>query len=442
MSEPEPIYWTNEKRKLSDLIPWDINPAQIGKDEARRLEESLDQFGQVHPIAISPDNEIYDGHQRKAVWGASKKFGQDYEVDVRVSSRELTEQERKKLVIYLRKGTVGTFDFDILANNFELDDLLEWGFERKELDLDLWAGEPAEDPGAQIDRAEELREKWGVELGQLWQLGEHRLICGDCTDAAVVKRVMGGEKAELMFTSPPYADMREYSGNDLSIETLVMIFPIWGNSTNYFVINLGIQFKNDEVYEYWDYWIAAARASGLKFLSWNVWDRINATSVSHQTKMFAITHEWVIVFGKQTKEINRTWDKSKESKAREKYYRVNGNGQKVTTRRQPDGSVKDSVIGTIYDNKNMGTVFTGYAEMERNIDHPARFPIEFPFAYIGAMTNHDDIVSDPFLGSGTTLIACERLGRKCRAVEISPAYCAVAIQRWFDMTGGEPVLVD
>lgn len=129
------ITWTNEKRKLSELIPWPINPAQIGKDEAKRLEESLDEFGQVQSIAISPTNEIYDGHQRKAVWGASKKFGIDYEVDVRVSSRELTERERKKLVIFLRKGTVGQFDFDTLANNWEVDDLLEWGFNQKDLQL-------------------------------------------------------------------------------------------------------------------------------------------------------------------------------------------------------------------------------------------------------------------------------------------------------------------
>jgi len=127
------ITWTNSTRKLSDLIPWEINPAQIGKDEAKRLEESLTEFGQIQTIAISPTNEIYDGHQRQAVWGASRKFGKDYEVDVRVSSRELTEQERKKLVIYLRKSTVGEFDFDILANNWDFDELIDWGFKSWEL---------------------------------------------------------------------------------------------------------------------------------------------------------------------------------------------------------------------------------------------------------------------------------------------------------------------
>jgi len=131
------ITWTNSTRKLSELIPWEINPAQIGKDEAKRLEESLADFGQIQTIAVSPTNEIYDGHQRQAVWGASRKFGKDYEVDVRVSSRELTELERKKLVIYLRKGTVGEFDFDVLANNWNFNELLDWGFTEHELGIGI-----------------------------------------------------------------------------------------------------------------------------------------------------------------------------------------------------------------------------------------------------------------------------------------------------------------
>jgi ParB-like chromosome segregation protein Spo0J len=142
------LTWTNSTRKLSELIPWPINPAQIGKDEARRLEESLEEFGQVQTIAISPTNEIYDGHQRQTVWGASRKFGMDYVVDVRVSSRELTEQERKKLVIFLRKGTVGEFDWDVLANNFETSDLLEWGFTEKELSLDSLDDSGLPSPGS------------------------------------------------------------------------------------------------------------------------------------------------------------------------------------------------------------------------------------------------------------------------------------------------------
>jgi hypothetical protein len=136
VSDNGKITWTNETRKLSDLVPWPRNPALIKDKQAELLLESLEEFGQVQPLAISPDNEIYDGHQRKNVWGMAEKYGPDFEVDVRVSNRLLTEKEREKLAILLRKGAVGEIDFDVLANEFEVDDLLDWGFNERELELD------------------------------------------------------------------------------------------------------------------------------------------------------------------------------------------------------------------------------------------------------------------------------------------------------------------
>ena len=171
------ITWTNERRKLSQLIPWPRNPRQIKRPQVERLQASLEEFGQVEPVAIGPDGELYNGHQRLKSW--MQRFG-DIEIDVRVSSRPLSEKEREKLTVLLHKGAAGEWDFDTLANEFEFGELIEWGFDEKEL---LGAGfekdgAQGEDPGAQVDKAEELRAKWGVESGQLWQLGEHRLICG------------------------------------------------------------------------------------------------------------------------------------------------------------------------------------------------------------------------------------------------------------------------
>lgn len=130
------ITWTNETRKLSQLIPWEHNPRLTRHEQAERMVDSLDTFGQVQTIAIGPDDGIYDGHQRKFVWSAAEQFGPDYEVDVRVSSRELTERERQQLVVYLHKGATGEWDFDELANwDVEIDDLLEWGFSEYDLEL-------------------------------------------------------------------------------------------------------------------------------------------------------------------------------------------------------------------------------------------------------------------------------------------------------------------
>ena len=378
------IVWTNEKRRLGDLIPWEINPAQIGKREAERLEESLDEFGQVQTIAISPENEIYDGHQRKVVWSVSKKFGADYVVDVRVSSRPLTEQERKKLVIYLRKGAVGEFDWDILANNWEVDDLLEWGFTEKELEIggfDL-DGDKPEDPGEQIDRAEELREKWGVEPGQTWILGDHWIECGDSTDSEVIDRMCGDNDIDMVWSDPPFGKggyagrggkLDAVQGDDADDETIEEFYLV-GDAPEVYVC------CDWETY----YHLLASRGKPRSLIVW-------AKQVFGMGRGYRRQHEFIGYYGE--------FDSTTESDL----WNIDRGG--------------------------------GYI-------HPTQKPVELPERAIKNSTNPGDIVLDPFLGSGTTLIACERLGRKCRAVEISPAYCAVAIQRWVDMTGGTPVILD
>ena len=163
------ITWTNEKRTLSQLIPWPRNPRLIKGASVKRLQQSFDEFGQVETVAVGPGNEVYNGHQRLKSW--LTEYG-DVEVDVRVSSRPLTEKEREKLTVYLHKGATGEFDFEILANEFELSDLLDWGFTSFDFGIEDEKPEPAEDPGAQIDKADALREKWGVETGMMFGLGK------------------------------------------------------------------------------------------------------------------------------------------------------------------------------------------------------------------------------------------------------------------------------
>ena len=133
------LTWTNDKRRLGELMPWPQNPRQIRKEDADRLADSLDQFGQVQTIAIDPDGEIVDGHQRQNVWAALDRYGPEYEVDVRVASRELTERERQQLSVYLHRGAVGDWDWDSLANwDVEIGELVAWGFEESDLiGLDL-----------------------------------------------------------------------------------------------------------------------------------------------------------------------------------------------------------------------------------------------------------------------------------------------------------------
>lgn len=132
MSDNGAITWANEKRHLSQLIPWERNPRQIKGEQARRLQESWEEFGQPETIAIGPEDEVYNGHQRLKTW--SKRFG-DIEVDVRVASRALTEKEREKLTIFLHHGAVGELDKDKLKS-FDREELLEWGLPKKDLPTD------------------------------------------------------------------------------------------------------------------------------------------------------------------------------------------------------------------------------------------------------------------------------------------------------------------
>jgi hypothetical protein len=147
------IAWRNVVRRLAELKPWPRNPRQIKSAEAERLAESFAEFGQVETIAIGPDNEVYNGHQRLNVLLA--KHGRDFMVECRQASRALTEKEREKLTIFLHKGAVGEWDFDILANEFEVDDLLEWGFKGWEIGIP----EEVNDPNAEWVGMPEFEQK-------------------------------------------------------------------------------------------------------------------------------------------------------------------------------------------------------------------------------------------------------------------------------------------
>ena len=165
------ITWTNDNRKLSDLEPWEHNPKRMTRKQAAGLRLSIERFGFAVPFLVSPDGDIYDGHQRQALMNAIKEYGPDAVVDVRVSSRPLTDDERRELVVRLKQNQAG-WDFEMLPNLYEREELLEWGFEPEE--LGMFPDEPAgDDPGPQVDRAAELREKWGVKTGDLWGMGKY-----------------------------------------------------------------------------------------------------------------------------------------------------------------------------------------------------------------------------------------------------------------------------
>lgn len=150
------LTWTNQRRKLSQLKPWQRNPRHIKDKQAKLLAESFNDFGQVETIAIGPDGDIYNGHQRLSVLAG--KHGMDYEVDVRVSSRELSEKERERLTVYLHRGATGEWSWDELAN-WDMSDLLSWGFEEKDFPFDV---APLVEEGKATLPETKYKEQYGV----------------------------------------------------------------------------------------------------------------------------------------------------------------------------------------------------------------------------------------------------------------------------------------
>lgn len=257
--------------------------------------------------------------------------------------------------------------------------------------------------------------------GNIITLGNHRVLCGDCTNPEDVSRLMQDNHAKLLFTSPPYSDIYEYFGNNLAPSHLARFIPNFRDYADILCVNLGIKKYDHEIITYWDDYISAAHECGLKLLSWNVWDKINPGSIAQQQFMFPLRHEFIFVFGKSPVKLNRTIIKTGKPNLRE-----------YSKRRQKDGTIKISTRNHQYHEKckQLETVITQGAVKSRPVWGTAQMPVELAEEYIKAVTNEGDCVIDPFGGSGTTLIACEKLNRKCFTMEINPAMCDVIAQRF------------
>jgi len=269
-------------------------------------------------------------------------------------------------------------------------------------------------------------------VGKLRLAGRHRLLVGDSTDRAQAERVLDGIPADLLFTSPPYSDLRQYGG-DVALEPAHLAKFLDARARTY-VVNLGLTIRDREVSTYWNDYLAAAKERGLKLLSWCVWDKGNASAPAHQQAMFGLCHEWIFVFG-EYRELNLTnpnkgaGEKSwGDCTVRERDGSMSKHGKlRVRTHRQLDTVIR------LPPQKNYAADYTG---------HPAPFPVALAEEFVRAVTDEGETVMDPFSGSGTTLIACAAHGRRFRGIEIEPLYIDVILTRWAKFTGKDPVRED
>jgi DNA modification methylase len=409
------LVWTPVKIKLGAIRPWSDNPRYSTKAQAERLIESEKQLGQPQTLAISPFDEsgmadLYDGHQRYMAWMTVK--GKDFEVWALQSSRYLTDEERRKAVIMLHAGAVGAWNWDELSNwdtsllkqaGMDSDLLAHLRDDTRALAAMLESERAGGDADAEpeIDRAEELREKWGVETGQLWQIGEHRLICGDCTDSAVVERLMGGDVCELVVTDPPYGV--SYSDKNGFLNAIDD-----GNR-----IQTEIQNDNkskDEMQAIWK----AAFCEMSKVMGEGA--SIYCFMPQGGDQMMMMMMMMMMGAGIEPRH-ELIWVKNNHVLGRSDY------------------NYKHEPI--LYAWKEGGHKFYGgfqtsvfeFDKPQKSDLHPTMKPVALVEKLIQNSSVAGDMVYDQFCGSGTTMVACQNLGRKCRAVEISPAYCAVILER-------------
>jgi DNA modification methylase len=185
--------WQHKKIKISELKEYEHNPRSLTAKGLDDLEKSIKKFGVAEPLVLNADYTICGGHGRLKIL---QRLGIK-EVDCYLPERKLTKKEFEELNIRLNKNIAGTWDYDILANNFELPDLLNWGFEEDE--LCGYFGDELEE-----DEIPEVPKETKIKAGDKFQLGEHFLICGDSTDPAVVNELFLHGKPDIVFTDPPY----------------------------------------------------------------------------------------------------------------------------------------------------------------------------------------------------------------------------------------------
>jgi len=436
---------TTRTGKLSELTP-DHSNANRGTERGRyALEASLRKYGAGRSILIDKHGRIIAGNKTAET---AADVGIDDVIVVQTDGRQVVAVQRTDLDLDSNEARelayadnrVGQLDLDfdpaqILADlNAGVN--LDQFWRKDELDELLADLQPKTtgDTPAEVDRAEELRQKWGTCAGQLWELGSHRLICGDCTDVATVARVMGGERAQLLFTSPPYAQQRDYTAEATEVLTdwdaLMQgaISAALCSDDAQILVNLGLVHRDGEWLPYWDKWIEWMRAQGWRRFGWYVWDQTYGLPGDWQGRL-APSHEFVFHFNRVSVKPTKTIATKHAGEINQNTNSMKGAGGKGFThagRAIQDFRTRDSVVRA--------------CRQQGGIEgHPAPFSVAFAGEVIPCWPGN---VYDPFSGSGTTIIACENLARRARACEISPAYVAVALERFAQHTGRTPVLLD
>ncbi len=405
-----PLEWYTVQRKVSELIPYEYNPRKISAEDKERLKNSLEKFNLVEIPVIDIDNTLIGGHQRVIVLF---ELGRGEEtIDVRIPNRKLTEEEFKEY--NLRSNILnGEFDFEKINEFFSDIDLDAVGFDTKAFDefielQNINALEQEGDVNVSVPENPVSQEGDVFEFFSTQKGIVHRVVCGDSTKSETYHQLVGNELFDMIVTDPPYNVNYEGGTKEkLTIKNDKMsegafyqfLYDFFSNTYKKTIIGgpTYIFYSDSEAVNF----RTAMQKSGFKISSVLIWvkNQFVLGRLDYQMK-----HEPVLVGEVPS---------SEEIKIHEPIlYGWQSEGKHPWFSDRKQSSVLE------------------FDKPKRNGDHPTMKPVELIEYLIKNSSQQKAIVGDLFLGSGTTLIACEKNWRQCRGVEFDPKYMDVIVRRW------------
>lgn len=383
-----------KKVAIGTLKPNPNNPRIIKDDKFRKLVQSikeLPEMADVRPVVVNTDMVVLGGNMRlKAMKEAGWK-----EVPIEVVD---WDEDKQRQFIIKDNVSGGEWDWEMLANQWDAEELQDWG-------LDLPDFAQAKELEAEEDDYEVPDEvQTDIVLGDLFEIGQHRLLCGDSTDSDAVAKLMNGEKADVAFTSPPYnAGKSELlSGNTHTTDNKYNQYNDNQSQNDYLEILIG--FTNNALLnsEYLICNIQSLAGNKLalieylhqyknNFIDVAIWDKGHGAPQMAENVM---TSAWEYMFFISSKE--------------------------KASRAIPNANFRGTVPNIYRGKPNRNNEFSSI--------HAATFPIDLP-EWALQFTKFGDIVLDQFCGTGTTMVVAHQLNRKCYGMELDPKYCQVIIDR-------------
>lgn len=431
----------------------DQQNANMGTKRGKELlAQSIKELGAGRSILVDKDGNVIAGNKTlEAAQNAGLKVriiptNRDELVVVQRQDLDLTDSAGEARRLAYLDNRVAELDLQWDAEQLIGDiaqglDLTALGFYDHELVVLIGEQEEEEiDAEPQLDKAEQLREKWDVREGQIWELGDHLLICGDTTSEHVVANLFGSYKFNLLWTDPPYGvEVKGGEGGEMTIANdnkKDMPRVIAG------AFRLAVQYAEKKTAFYvaaphglqFHEFAKAIIAAGMDWKQTLVWAKNNIVlgRSDYQPKHevffygnFGKGRKWnggrkrTSVIEEQKKDIVFLNDREIQISIGEEIYVVQGDNLEIF-QTEPD---------VIHVEKP-----------QKNELHPTMKPLKLMRRMIRNSTDQDDIIYDPFCGSGSTLLACENEKRRCFAGELLPKYAAVTLQRWVDATGKVPIL--